>query len=205
MSSGFNTDVTVGDRVFHVQTEDRGPDAYMIDTAVYHNGQVLYRHSRSYEHFAKSTEFDPFDLEERVEEQHRCEIEDLVAGLFNDEISTAMSQNARSAGIQVQLLNPKSWLSGSDVSLDVEVLRRADQRPEGGVQVEAAIEGAALDVPYSGKSDERGRVRLQFPLPPIEKNGDLTLVILARNQSSQDEIRFAVRAKPKTPEAGAAP
>ena len=50
--SGFNTDVLVGERAFHVQTEDRGPDPYMIDTAVYHNGRVLYRHSRSYEHFA---------------------------------------------------------------------------------------------------------------------------------------------------------
>ena len=61
MSSGFNTDIEVGGRVFHVQTEDRGPEYFVIDTAVYHNGQVLYRHSRSYEHFAKSAEFNRQD------------------------------------------------------------------------------------------------------------------------------------------------
>ena len=51
------------------------------------------------------------------------------------------ASNAAS-GIQVQLVNPKSWLSGGEVSLDLEILRRADRRPEEGVRVEAAIEGA---------------------------------------------------------------
>jgi len=34
MSSGFNTDIKVGEQVFHVQTEDRGPAHPIIDTAV---------------------------------------------------------------------------------------------------------------------------------------------------------------------------
>ena len=32
MSSGFNTDIKVGEQVFHVQTEDRGPAHPVIDT-----------------------------------------------------------------------------------------------------------------------------------------------------------------------------
>jgi hypothetical protein len=202
MSSGYNTDVQVGDRVYHVQTEDRGPNPYVIDTAVYHNGMVLYRHSSDYQHFANSPEFCVEDLRERVEEQHRCMIEDLRGGFFDAEIAAALEKGLRAAGIQVQLLNPKAWLSGSGISLDLEILRRADGQPEAGVRVEAQIEGAAPGVPHSGRSDERGRVQLCFPLPALGKD-DLTLVIQAHNDSSRDEIRFAMRVKPKEPSAGA--
>jgi hypothetical protein len=202
MSSGFNTDVQAGGRVFHIQTEDRGPDVFVIDTVVYHAGMVVYRHSRKYDHFAKSSEFNPGDLRERVEEHHRGVMEDVQSGVLDAEIAAAMEKGARAAGIQVHLLNPKSWLSGKGVSLDLEILRRADRQPEEGVRVEAAIEGASRDIPHVGRSDDHGRVQLQFPLPLLG-DSDLTLVIRARNDSSRDEIRFAMRAKPKAPPAGA--
>lgn len=203
MSSGFNTDVQAGGRVFHVQTEDRGPEAFIIDTAVYHNGMVVCRHSRNYEHFARSSEFNPQDLRERVEEQHRSVMEDVQSGILDGEIAAAIEKSTRAAGIQVQLLNPKSWLSGSGVSLELEVLRRADHQPEEGADVEVNIEGAAQGTSHSGRSDARGRVQLQFPLPLLGTD-DLTLVIQAHKNSSHDELRFAMRAKPKAPPAGAA-
>jgi hypothetical protein len=209
MSSGFNTDIDAGDRLFHVQTEDRGPEAFVIDTAVYHNGRVLYRRSCNYEHFAKSAEFNAEDLHDRVEEQHRSVIEDLQSGVLDAEIMAALEKAAQAAGgasgaagIQVQLLNPKSWLSGGEVSLELEVVRRGDQGPEEGAQVEAAIEGVGKDIVCRGKSDKRGRVRLQFPLPAVGRD-DVSLVIQARNQSSREELRFALRAKPKAPPTGA--
>jgi hypothetical protein len=202
MSSGFNTDVQVGEQVFHVQTEDRGPNPYVIDTAVYRSGRVLLRRSTDYEHFAKSPEFNAEDLRERVEEQHRCVIEDLRSGEFDAEIAAATEAAARASGIEVQLLNPRSWLMGGKVSLDLAILRRADRQPEGGAQVEASIEGAQ-DKPHMGTTDGQGRATIEFPLPPLGK-GDLTLVIQACGGSGKDEIRFAMRSKPKAPPAGAA-
>jgi hypothetical protein len=202
MSSGFNTDIQVGEQVLHVQTEDRGPNPYVIDTAVYRSGRVLLRRSTDYEHFAKSPEFNGEDLRERVEEQHRCVIEDLRSGEFDAEIAAATEKAARTSGIEVQLLNPRSWLMGGKVSLDLAILRRADRQPEGGAQVEASIEGAQ-DQPHTGTSDGQGRATIEFPLPPLGK-GELTLVIQACGGSGRDEIRFAMRSKPKAPPAGAA-
>ena len=202
MSSGYNTDILVRGRVFHVQTEDRGPEYFVIDTAVYHNGQVLYRNSRGYEHFAKSAEFNPHDLRERVEEQHRCVIEDLQSGVLDAEIAAAFDKLARAAGIQVQLVNTKSWLSAGEVSLELETVRRADLAPEPDVEVEVTIEGAGQDATYCGRSDDCGRLVLRFPLPSLGKD-DLTLVIRASSEAGHDEIRFGVRAKPRVP-AGAA-
>ena len=206
MSSGFNTDIEAGDRLLHVQTEDRGPDAFVIDTAVYQYGRVLYRHTRNYEHFAKSPEFNAQDLRERVEEQHRSVIEDLQSGILDAEIAAAIEKAARATGtgIQVQLLNPQSWFSGGDVSLELEIVRRSDREPEAGVKVEVFVEGAPIPIAYQGRTDERGRLRLRFPLPTVGKHDDVALLIQASNESSRDEIRFAVRSKAKTPQAGAA-
>jgi len=196
MSSGFNTDVPVGERVFHVQTEDRGPSHPVIDTTVYQHGRVVYRLSSNYRHFAASSEFNADGLRERVEEQHRVVIDDLRSGTLDSEIAAAKDQAIRAGGIQAQLLNPTSWLADGTVSLDVEVTRRADRQPQGGVQVEAAIEGAAEAARHTALSDDRGRVRIAFPLPPLGK-GDLALVILAQAEIGKDEIRFAMRSRQK--------
>ena len=198
MSSGFNTDVRIGDQVFHVQTEDHGLTRPMIETAVYQNGRVLHRRQSNYQDFSTSNAFSEHSLRERVEAQHRAVIENLRSGALDAEISAAVERESRSGVIQVQLLNPRSWLSAGNVSLDVEIRRRADRQPEAGAQVEAAIEGALQDAPHTGTSDHEGRVRIEFPLPQLG-NGDLALVILARTDSGRDEIRFAMRSRPKTP------
>jgi hypothetical protein len=196
MSSGFNTDVQVGAQIFHVQTEDRGPGHPVIDTAVYQHGRILHRLASSYREFAESVEFSVEALRGRVQEQHRSVIGDLRAGAFDAEIAAAMELAVRTGGIQVQLLNPTSWLEGGNVSLDVEIVRRADRQPQAGAQVEAAIEGASEAAHHAGTSDDRGRVRIEFPLPPLGK-GDLALVIHARADGGKDEIRFAMRSRSK--------
>jgi hypothetical protein len=201
MSSGFNTDVRVGDQVFHVQTEDRGPTHPAIDTAVYQNGRVLHRRSSNYEQFVASEGFSIDELRRRVESQHRAVIEDLRSGALDADIAAAAQQAVRAAGIQVQLLNASSWLSGGHVSLDIEILRRADGQPEPGAEVDAVIEGALQDARHAGTSDQRGRLQLQFPLPPLGK-GDLALVIQARMGAAKDEIRFTMRSRSKAPSAG---
>jgi hypothetical protein len=203
MSSGFNTDVQVGDHVFHVQTEDRGPAKLLIDTAVYQNGRVLLRRSYDYEQLSKSEEFSPEALAERVELQHRTVIDDIRSGLLTDALAVALEQTARAAGIQVQLLNPQSWLTGGTVSLEVEVARRADKRPEAGAQVEAVIEGALQESRFCATADESGRTKIEFPLPPLGK-GDLALLIQASTAIGKDEIRFSMRSRAKTPASGAA-
>jgi hypothetical protein len=203
MSSGFNTDVKVGDRVLHVQTEDRGPAHPSIDTVVYQNGRIFHRKSSSYEHFAASSDFNPEDLHFRVSEQHRTVIEALRAGELDAELAaaeaaananSAPAPSPRSGPIQVQLLNPDSWLSAGSVSLQLEVVRRADRAPIAGAQVEASIDGALSGSAQTGVCDAKGRVKIKFPMPQLGRN-DLTLVIVAKSDAAKDEIRFAMRTR----------
>jgi hypothetical protein len=203
MSSGFNTDVRVGDRVYHVQTEDRGPAHPVIDTAVYQSGRVLHRRSLDYAQFIAASDFTAERLAGRVEEQHRAVMEDLRSGALDAELAAAEEQASRAAGIQVQLLNPTSWLAGGTVSLDVEVARRADRLPVAGAKVEAMIEGALSPARNAGIADAQGRARVEFPLPPLGK-GDLTLLIQAMTEIGQDEIRFTMRSRSKAAPPGSA-
>jgi hypothetical protein len=199
MSSGFNTDVKLGDRVLHVQTEDRGPNHPSIDTVVYQNGRIFHRKASNYEQFASSPDFSADELHRRVAEQHRTVIESIRAGELDAEIAAAeaaANASAKAAGIQVQLLNPGSWLSAGNVALDVEVSRRADKQPQSGAQVEAMIEGSLSGERHAGVCDDQGRVKIKFPLPPLGKD-DLALVIHAKADSGKDEIRFSMRTRSK--------
>jgi hypothetical protein len=202
MSSGFNTDVRVGDRVYHVQTEDRGPNRPVIDTMVYRSGRVVHRRNSNYRHFAESAEFTPKGLRERVEKQHRAVIEDLRAGTLNgDSPAPAVVQVEEAApapaGIQVQLLNPESWLTASSVSLHVEILRRTDQQPQSAAQVEALIEGSLDETRHRGTTDAQGRVQIRFAMPKLGKGG-LALVIQAKAEHGSDELRYVMRSNPRS-------
>jgi hypothetical protein len=208
VSSGFNTEVRVGDQVFHVQTEDRGPANPILDTLVYHNGMVLLRRSSNYADLAASTDFTPEKLRQNVEDHHRAVVDDLRSGALAGEIAAPLHAQIQARekanvakGIQVQLLNPTAWLKAGAVSLDIAILRRADKRPVGGVEVTAMIEGALEASEHSAISDDKGRIRIEFPLPPLGK-GDLALVIHAKAETAKDEIRFTMRSPVKSPSAG---
>jgi hypothetical protein len=134
MSSGFNTDVKVGEHVYHVQTEDRGPNHPIIDTVVYQEGRIRHRRASNDEKGADAAPFSAEELNRRVEEQHRSVIEALRSGALDAEIASAeaATQASRPSGIQVQLLNPGSWLSAGKVLLELEVSRKSDRQPQSG-------------------------------------------------------------------------
>jgi len=204
MSSGFNTDVSRGERVFHVQTEDRGPRHPRIDTVVYRNGHILHRHSSDYADFTQRGDFSPESLKERVEGQHREVIEALRAGSLDAEIAAAEEQAIRAAGIQVLLLNPTAWLASGKVSLDIGITRRADKEPVSGVDIRAWIAGALTETIHRAVTDGNGKGKIEFELPPLGK-GDLALVIEGQSDSAKDEVRFAMRSRAKTAQAEPAP
>ena len=54
MNFGFNSNVRVGEALYHVQTEDRGPTHPFLDTVVYMSGRVVYKRSVGYDLFAIS-------------------------------------------------------------------------------------------------------------------------------------------------------
>src|ERR1700684_873033 len=86
MNFGFNSNVRVGDALYHVQTEDRGPSHPFLDTVVYQTGRVVYKRSTSYEDFLAAASQDQEvaeQLHERLSQQHREVIAQLEAGTLS--------------------------------------------------------------------------------------------------------------------------
>lgn len=196
MSSGFNSNVRVGKRVYHVQTEDRGPVHRRIDTAVYFKGQVLRLVSSSYDELktprgGASPRADA--IRRRVESQHRAVVEALRRGKLEMEPAAAQTR-----GIRARLRNAKSWLRSGEALLEIEVISRPAGDPQPGARVDVTLEGAAAPARWESRTDEQGLCELRFSLPRLDPE-KAALVIRAETPAGKDTLRFALRAKAKRP------
>ncbi len=209
MNVGFNTDVRVGERSFHVQTEDRGPHHGKIDTAVYIGGRVVHKHSTSYSEFDAGIEPSEEIRRVRVEEQHRHIIDALRSGALQianlEPLNAAPPPPAQKPGVIIQILNATSWLAAGRCDLQLEVKRKDDSG--------AAAAGAKLNVHFDGLPDSpqlladcdpSGHARIQFTMPAGAAAGAV-LVVQASSEAGEGEIRFNLRSRKKTPAGTAGP
>ena len=80
MLFGHNTDVKVGETVYHLQTEDRGTASALIDTTVYCRGRVLHRRTNNYFDLLPLDSAREESLKKRIAEQHRSVGEEIRSG-----------------------------------------------------------------------------------------------------------------------------
>jgi len=207
MNFGFNSNVRVGDALYHVQTEDRGPSHPFLDTVVYMAGRVVYKRSTSYEKFAGGTEAGALaqKLHERLAQQHRDVIAELEAGtlaIHGKEKAPPVAEDAdMQGGFDVRLLNPKSWFTAGNVMLEIELCEKNSQKRVGGADVEACLEHERHRTPCAeARTDTKGCATLKFPMPANVTEGS-SLVVRATDGSRYGELRFRLKSKPreKTP------
>ena len=89
MIFGFNTEVRIGNNVFHVQTEDHGAQKHQLETTVYLGGRLVHRRKVSYEELLESPNFSETEVRSKLEEQHRGVIEELRSGALTFEAPPA--------------------------------------------------------------------------------------------------------------------
>ena len=99
----------------------------------------------------------------------------------------------------LQLLNPKSWLSGKHANLLVAV-KAEDGSPVTGARVSVEIEGADFHGSHVGVTGEAGTTGVQFEMPRIT-GSEAALVLHAETTNGSGQLRFALRAKSKVPAA----
>ena len=79
MITGYNTDVRYRERVFHVQTEDKGLANPCIESVVYHGGQVLATRRASYADLVEEGKGSEA-ISGRMDHQHRMMIAAIKGG-----------------------------------------------------------------------------------------------------------------------------
>jgi hypothetical protein len=80
--TGYNTDVRHNDRVFHIQTEDKGDASPEIESLVYVGGEILATQKTSYAEAVRGGR-DDRAVQEILEKQHRTMIAAIQRGGFD--------------------------------------------------------------------------------------------------------------------------
>jgi hypothetical protein len=217
MLFGHNSNVKIGEVLYHVQTEDRGTSHAVIDTMVYHNGRVLHRRANSYFDLLPLDAAREEKLKQRVSAQHHAILEELRSGTLKLAQHAAPaaptkpsadggekvppSSSATRDSLSLELLNTKTWLSGKRATLQVLVSRKENGAAVSGARVTARIEGAAEPAQYATATGLDGKAQLAFDMPRLA-GAECALVIEANNAKAQARLHFQLRAKPKVPASG---
>ncbi len=82
MITGFNTDIKHGDKVYHIQTEDKGLQNPYIESLVYVGGEILASKKTAYGEQLKSG-LDEKGIGGLMEQQHRTMIAAIKRGRFD--------------------------------------------------------------------------------------------------------------------------
>jgi len=80
--TGFNTDVKHKNRVFHIQTEDKGDANPYVESLVYVGGEILATKKTSYAEVLKEGR-DDHAVQDLMEQQHRTMIAAIQRGRFD--------------------------------------------------------------------------------------------------------------------------
>jgi hypothetical protein len=216
MLFGHNSNVKVGETIYHVQTEDRGTSHAVIDTMVYHGGRVLHRRANSYADLLPLDGAREEALKLRVSTQHQAVLNELRSGALKlaqpVAPAVAVKPSAGSApkvipsasapdSLVLRLLNAKDWLTGKRATLQVLVFEKRDGAVVSGARVTARIEGSAEPAQHSSATGLDGKAQLAFDMPRLA-GADCALVIEASNGKAQARLQFQLRAKPKVPAGG---
>jgi hypothetical protein len=215
MLFGHNTDVKVGESVYHVQTEDRGTANALIDTTVYCRGRVLHRRTNNY------IDLLPLDPErealvrKRIDDQHRAVTEEIRSGALHlvppplPAQEKPASKNADSAAhsnpppappLALELVNAKNWLAGKRANLHIAVRKKQNGEAIAGALVTARIDGAADVTEFSTETSAEGHARLEFEMPRLA-GAEPALVIEATQADSKGQLKFQLKARPRVPTA----
>jgi hypothetical protein len=105
--------------------------------------------------------------------------------------------------LQLELRNPRNWLSGKQARLEITV-RAASGEPEPGAEVTVLVEGAAIPENFHAATNAQGQAEIRFTMPRL-LTGEAALVIKALQHQStipssktpRAVLRFALRTKPR--------
>jgi hypothetical protein len=209
MIFGHNTNVNVGAHKYHVQTEDAGASSALIDTTVYAGGRVLHRRTNNYLDLLPLNADTEKALKLRLDEQHRQVLEEIRTGALclppprpappapTTSISSHAAQKAQSESLSIELLNPKTWLAGKRVTLQLRVTD-GHGHPVAGAKITASVSGAAEPANFFNESAAIGEAHLAFDMPRLT-DLNATLLIEATRGPAKAHLRFQLRARQRVP------
>lgn len=221
MITGFNTDVDYEDRVFHVQTEDKGRGNPVIESLVYAKGEIVASRRASYSDLARSDEYTEAEVLRRMEAQHQGLIRDIRNGRFDPDgprpfgaqiisnrsfdevVSEFLAQEAAVDRIRLEMVPGAGAIEeGGRAQMRFRVMAESSDRPVAGAKVMVKMI-STLDRPkelFSGATDGDGWIDAAVEIPLVD-GGNAALLFQAEVGASNAEKRHLVRKRSGAAEA----
>jgi hypothetical protein len=232
--TGFNTDIKHNDKVYHIQTEDKGLQNPYIESLVYVGGEILASKKTSYAEQVKGG-VDEKWIGSLMEQQHRTMIAAIKRGRFDgpadptkmtaprptmqvpnpaagddaaapaaiDEEKTLdqviidyLASEAESEHLELSVMNPVDFYSGSPVEFRVATKKSLSQSPILAAAIEVKVI-STIEPPrviFRGKTAADGTVIVRCTIPAF-REGTAAVIISAQSPIGNDEVKQLVKRK----------
>src|ERR1700730_14846745 len=122
--TGYNTDVKHNNRLFHIQTEDKGESTPYVESLVYVGGEILATRKTSYAALLRSGR-DDHAIQELMEQQHRTMIAAIQRGRFDGpdgSVRVPEGMSATASEVETEVGPMPEQTSAGDRTLDQVIL-----------------------------------------------------------------------------------
>lgn len=212
MITGYNTDVRHGNRVYHVQTEDKGLSNPKVETLIYVGGEILDSYRSAYDDMLAKGPLEEGALQARMDEQHKSIIRDIKAGkydstpaddvekeAFNDRpLDQAILEFLQREGdvdtLEVVLDQPLKPVFGAAFPLKFKVRLSRSQAPVTGAEVTVKLVSSLKKavVLEAGTTDGQGVYAAEVQIPPSQP-GQCALLVTCVGEQGMDEVKALIR------------
>jgi len=215
MITGYNTDVRHGNRVYHVQTEDKGLSNPRIETLIYVGGEILDSYRSSYEDLAANPPIPETAIQVRMDEQHKAIIRDIKNGkydttpsdleseerrVFNDRpLDQAILEYLQHEGevdtLELVLDAPLHPTFGTLFQIRVRARLCVSQNPVKDAEITVRLVSSLKKATnlVMGRTDSEGYFIGQVELPPSQP-GHCAVAVTCVSLSGTDELRALITA-----------
>ena len=234
MITGFNTDIKHNEKVYHIQTEDKGLQNPYIESLVYVGGEILASKKTSYAEQVK-TGVDEKWIGSLMEQQHRTMIAAIKRGRFDApadptkagaprptiQVATPMpmpamaepevageektldqviidylASEAESEHLELSVLNPVEFYSGSPIEVRVATKKSLSQSAIAAASIEVKVI-STIEPPrviFRGKTASDGTAVVRCTIPAF-REGTAAIIISAQSPIGNDEVKQLVKRK----------
>ena len=215
MITGYNTDVRHGNRIYHVQTEDKGLANPKIETLIYVGGEILDSFRGTYDDLLTEFPLQETAIQARMDDQHKSVIREIKNGkyditpndpllaersVFSDKpLDQAILEYLQSEGdtdtLEMVLDEPMNPRFGDAFQVRIRTRLCVSQSPVAGADVAVRLISSLKKAVTltAGKTDPEGLFSATVDLPPSQP-GHCALLIACASEYGNDEVRALITA-----------
>lgn len=187
---GFNTDVKIGETVYHVQSEAREADM-LLQTLVFVKGQCVGKRVVSYAQKSAQPDFSDQAMQEFLKTQHKA----VLDALQQDGIQTVTAagssiQDVGEGGLTLNWTNQASTPKDTAAAMTFQVLNDGKAVPGADVFVSASFPFNAPAIAH-GTTDDQGNATVIFSLTQqMLQDSSVMARALHQGKSATRKFRF---------------